>query len=187
LKTILILASGNGTNARNIISHFTENQEVGIIGVISSSENAGVVEVARSLNTKCLVVDKEELNSGRFVSFLRKANPTLIVLAGFLLMVPKEITEMFRVVNIHPSLLPRHGGKGMHGMNVHRAVIEAGDEESGITIHWADAEYDRGEIIEQHRCKVLPGDTPETLCQRVRQLESAYPEAIERILTLDID
>lgn len=182
MKTILILASGNGSNARNIIEYFTGSDEVGILGVISSNKDAGVVDVVNSLGTKCLVVSKEELNSGRFIGFLRRANPTLIILAGFLLMVPKDITDMFRVVNIHPSLLPRHGGKGMHGMNVHRSVIESGDTETGITIHWANAEYDEGEVIEQHRCPVLPGDTQETLSQRVRELEKEYPSTIERIL-----
>lgn len=182
MKTILILASGNGSNARNIIEHFAGSEEVGIIGVISSKKDAGVVEVANSLDTKCLVVDSVEINSGSFISFLRKANPTLIVLAGFLLMVPKDITDMFRVVNIHPSLLPKHGGKGMHGMNVHRSVIESGDTETGITIHWANDKYDEGEVIEQHRCQALPGDTPEMLSQRVRELEKEYPSVIERIL-----
>jgi phosphoribosylglycinamide formyltransferase-1 len=182
MKTILILASGNGSNARNIIEHFTGSDEVGILGVISSSKDVGVVGVANSLGTKCLVVSKEELNSGRFIGFLRRANPTLIVLAGFLLMIPKDITDMFRVVNIHPSLLPKHGGKGMHGMNVHRSVIESGDTETGITIHWANAEYDEGEVIEQHRCPVLLGDTPEILSERVRKLEKEYPLSIERIL-----
>ena len=182
MKTILILASGNGSNTRNIIEYFTGSDEVGILGVSSSNKDAGVVDVANSLGTKCLVVSKEELNSGRFIGFLRRANPTLIVLAGFLLMVPKDITDMFRVVNIHPSLLPRHGGKGMHGMNVHRSVIESGDTETGITIHWANAEYDEGEVIEQHRCPVLLGDTPEILSERVRNLEKEYPLSIERIL-----
>jgi phosphoribosylglycinamide formyltransferase-1 len=182
MKTILILASGNGSNARNIIEHFAGSDEVGILGVISSSKEAGVVDVTNSLGTKCLVVSKEELNSGRFIGFLRRANPTLIVLAGFLLMIPKDITDMFRVVNIHPSLLPRHGGKGMYGMNVHRSVIESGDTETGITIHWANAEYDEGEVIEQHRCTVLLGDTPEILNERVRKLEKEYPLSIERIL-----
>lgn len=182
MKTLLILASGNGSNTRNIIEHFTGSEEVGIIGVISSKKDAGVVEVANSFGTKCLVVDSEEINSGRFISFLRKANPTLIVLAGFLLMVPKDITDMFRVVNIHPSLLPKHGGKGMYGMNVHRSVIESGDLETGITIHWTNGEYDKGEIIDQYRCQVLPDDTPEILSERVRELEKEYPSVIERIL-----
>lgn len=182
MKTILILASGNGSNARNIIEHFAGSDEVGILGVISSNKDAGVVDVANSLGIKCLVVSKEELNSGRFIGFLRRANPTLIVLAGFLLMIPKDITNMFCVVNIHPSLLPKHGGKGMHGMNVHRSVIDSGDTETGITIHWANAEYDKGEIIEQYRCSVLPNDTPETVSQKVRELEKEYPSTIERIL-----
>lgn len=182
MKTILILASGNGSNARNIIEHFTGSDEVGILGVISSNKDAGVVEVANSLGKKCLVVSKEELNSGRFIGFLRRANPTLIVLAGFLLMVPKDITDMFRVVNIHPSLLPRHGGKGMHGLNVHRSVIESGDVETGITIHWANARYDEGEIIEQFTCPVMPGEDPETLQARVKSLEAKFPEVIERII-----
>jgi phosphoribosylglycinamide formyltransferase-1 len=182
MKTILILASGNGSNTRNIIEYFAGSDEVGILGVISSSKDAGVVDVANSFGKKCLVVSKEELNSGRFIGFLRRANPTLIVLAGFLLMIPKDITDMFRVVNIHPSLLPKHGGKGMHGMHVHRSVIDSGDTETGITIHWANAEYDKGEIIEQYRCSVLPNDTSETVSQKVRELEKEYPSTIERIL-----
>jgi phosphoribosylglycinamide formyltransferase-1 len=182
MKTILILASGNGTNAANIVDYFKDSEEVGIIGIISNNENGGVVEVAKSRGIKFVIIDNEDFKSGNFISFLRWARPSLIVLAGFLIMLPKEITDMFRVVNIHPSLLPKHGGKGMYGMNVHRSVIESGDLETGITIHWANGEYDKGEIIDQYRCQVLPGDTPEILSERVRKLEKEYPLSIERIL-----
>jgi phosphoribosylglycinamide formyltransferase-1 len=178
---IAILASGNGTNARNIARSLKGTK---ICCLICNKADAGAVDVAREEGIPCHIVGKAGLESGEAERILDDYRPDLLVLAGFLLMVPSSITERYPTVNIHPSLLPKFGGKGMHGMNVHRAAIEAGEKESGITIHWANARYDEGEIIEQHRCPVLEGDTPESLSERVRQLEmDFFPSAISRTIS----
>ncbi len=178
MKKILIFASGNGTNAKNIIARL-RGTGIGVCGLISSRPDAKAVEVAREEGIRCEIVGKGDLESEVFLSLLKTLDPDLIVLAGFLLMVPKQITDSFRVVNIHPSLLPKYGGKGMHGMKVHEAVIAAREKESGITIHWANERYDEGEIIAQFRCEVSESDTPETLASKIRALEmNNFPETI---------
>lgn len=182
MKKLLILASGAGTNAKNIIDRM-KGTDVRICGIISSRADAGVVEVARKEGLPYSVWSKAELESGKLISLLRRLGPDLIVLAGFLLMVPKEVTEMFRVVNVHPSLLPKYGGKGMHGMKVHEAVVAAGERESGITIHWANERYDEGEIIAQFRCEVSESDTPEALAAKIKELERHnFPDTILDII-----
>lgn len=182
MKNLLILASGAGSNAKNIIERMA-GTDVRVCGLICSRSDAGALEVAKSAGIPCSVMTKEDIEKGKLESLLRRLGPDLIVLAGFLLMVPKEITEMFRVVNVHPSLLPKYGGKGMHGMKVHQAVIAAREKESGITIHWANERYDDGEIISQHRCRVDERDTPETLAAKIKELERQnFPDAILDII-----
>jgi phosphoribosylglycinamide formyltransferase-1 len=182
MKKLLILASGAGTNAKNIIDKM-KGTDVRVCGIISSNANAGVVEVARKEGLPCSVFSKEDIESGKLASLLRMLDPDLVVLAGFLLMVPKEVTDTFRVANVHPSLLPKFGGKGMHGMKVHQAVVAAGERESGITIHWANERYDEGEIIAQFRCDVSESDTPETLAAKIKGLElNNFPDTILDII-----
>ena len=123
------------------------------------------------------------MENGEVLNLLRTIEPDLIVLAGFLLKIPKEITDEFRTVNVHPALLPKYGGKGMYGMNVHKAVIDSFDIESGITIHWANENYDEGQIIEQFRCPISSLDTPETLAIKIQNLErDFFPKIISNII-----
>ena len=181
MKSIIIFASGNGTNAQSIISYL-RNSGVAI-SLVCNRSDAKVLDVARNCGIDYEVISKAQLESGYVLSQLVQSNPNLIVLAGFLLKMPKEITDRFRVVNIHPSLLPKFGGKGMHGINVHRAVIESGEKESGITVHWVDENYDEGAIIAQFRCEVGQSDKPEELAAKIHMLElKNFPEIVFDLL-----
>lgn len=182
MKSLLILASGAGTNAKNIIEKMA-GTDVRVCGLICSRADAGALEIAKQAGVPCCVMGKADIEGGKLISLLRRLGPDLVVLAGFLLMVPKEVTDSFRVLNVHPSLLPKYGGKGMHGMKVHEAVIAAGERESGITIHWANDRYDEGEIVAQHRCEVSEQDTPETLAAKIKELErDNFPQSILDII-----
>lgn len=186
MKKIAILASGEGTNAEQIIRHFEASETARVVLVVSNKSQAGVLRRADRLGVPSAVVSAAGFASGEALQVLRQSGADLIVLAGFLLRVPDDILHEWphRIVNIHPSLLPKFGGKGMYGSNVHRAVIEAGEHESGITIHYIDEHYDQGTVILQATCPVLTDDTPDTLAARVHQLEyKHYPEVIEEVLT----
>ena len=142
-----------------------------------------MLDIARNENLPSSIISKTQLENGEVLNLLRTIKPDLIVLAGFILKIPKEITDEFRTVNVHPALLPKYGGKGMYGMNVHKAVIDSFDVESGITIHWANENYDEGQIIEQFRCQVSSLDTPETLAIKIQNLERDYfPKTISNII-----
>ena len=181
MKSIIIFASGNGTNTQNIINYF-RGSEVVISKIICNYSGAKVLDIARNENIESIIISKDQLDTDGVINLLKQLEPDLIVLAGFLLKLPKSITDLFRIVNIHPSLLPKFGGKGMWGMNVHKAVIESFEEESGITIHWVNENYDDGNIIKQYKCKLSDLDTPETLSERIKELELNYPSVIESIL-----
>jgi phosphoribosylglycinamide formyltransferase-1 len=140
------------------------------------------LDIARNENIESIIVSKDQLDTDGVLNLLKQLEPDLIVLAGFLLKMPKSITDTFKIVNLHPSLLPKFGGKGMWGMNVHKAVIESFEEESGITIHWVNENYDEGNIIKQYKCRVSDLDTPETLSEKIRDLELNYPSVIKSIL-----
>jgi phosphoribosylglycinamide formyltransferase-1 len=185
---IAILASGSGTNAENIIRFFQEknsNSQVNL--VITNRRQAVVRERAARLSVPSLYFAKEEWERGDAVlAALQEYGIDWIILAGFLLRVPESILNAYsdKVINIHPALLPKYGGKGMYGDRVHEAVIAAGEKESGITIHYVNAQYDEGAIICQAKCPVLPEDTPHTLAQRIHLLEYAYfPKTIEEVIT----
>jgi phosphoribosylglycinamide formyltransferase 1 len=187
MKNVAIFASGEGTNAENLIRHFANDPRIRIKLVVTNNENAGVVKKAEHYRKNIQIVSKEALEkySEQLVEFLKVEKIDLIVLAGFLLKVPGAMISAFRgkIINIHPSLLPKYGGKGMYGMRVHKAVIENKDTESGVTIHLVDEEYDRGDIILQARCKVDENETPDSLSQKIRQLEFKYlPVAVEKFL-----
>ncbi len=185
MKRIAILASGEGTNAERIVRYFEGNPDVEVAVIIASRPTAGVVGRAERLGVPCRVVTPAEFAEGKGLEVLREYGTDFVVLAGFLSRVPDTIVHSYErcMVNIHPSLLPKFGGKGMYGMHVHRAVLEAGEKESGITIQYISEQYDRGDIIFQARCPVLPDDTPETLAARVHQLEYRhYPEIIGKLL-----
>lgn len=189
-KNIAIFASGSGTNAENIIRHFQGNKDVNVALVVSNKSDAYVLVRAANLHVPSLTLTREEFARGEELARLMKERGIdFIVLAGFLLRVPEALIEAYpgRIVNIHPALLPKYGGKGMYGDRVHRAVVEAGERESGITIHLIDEQYDRGTTVFQAKCPVLPGDTPDDVARKVHALEYAhYPEVIGHLLA-DLD
>lgn len=181
-----ILASGSGSNAENIASYFRNSKIVNVKLILTNNPKAGVNERAKKLNIHCEVVEKDRFIDGKTVSeFLKKENIDFLVLAGFLLLVPPQIIALFqgRIINIHPALLPDHGGKGFYGNNVHKSVIDSGAFMSGITIHHVNEKFDEGEIIFQAACHVSKTETPETLAQKIHALEYAYfPIVIEKLL-----
>ena len=185
MKKLAILASGTGTNAERITQYFAEKKTAEVKLIITNKEGPGVIERAERLNVPCRVVSSKEFKEGKALQVLKEYDVDFIILAGFLLMVPDDILHNYpnRIVNIHPSLLPKYGGKGMYGLRVHEAVLASGDTESGITIHHVNEHYDQGAIILQAKCPVLPDDTPDTLASRVHQLEyEHFPVAIENLL-----
>lgn len=185
MKNIAILASGEGTNAERIIRYFKEKEGIRVAVVIASRQAAGVVKRAELLHVPCRVIGSAGFASVEALQVLREYATDFVVLAGFLLRIPDDILHAYpqRMVNIHPSLLPKFGGKGMYGIRVHEAVLAAGEAESGITIQYINERYDEGDYIFQARCPVLSGDTPETLAERVHRLEyQYYPEVIERLV-----
>ena len=189
-KNIAVLASGSGTNAENIIRFFQEKSLACVALVLTNRQNAFVLERARGLGVPCLYFSKSDWESGEAIlSVLREHKIDFVVLAGFLARVPDRVLHAYsnKMINIHPSLLPKFGGKGMYGDRVHEAVIAAGEKESGITIHYTNEHYDEGAIICQVKCPVLPEDTPEELAQRIHVLEyEAYPKVIERLLESEV-
>jgi phosphoribosylglycinamide formyltransferase-1 len=186
MKKIAIFASGSGTNAENIIRYFSTGNIAKVALVLSNRREAYVLQRAKALKVKTAFFDRNDFcASGSVNELLLREDISLIVLAGFLWLVPEQILNSFkgRIINIHPALLPAYGGKGMYGERVHRAVIENGETESGITIHHVNSRYDEGDIIFQARCSVDPCDTPETLAAKVHALEyEHYPPVIEQLI-----
>lgn len=185
MKKIVLFASGNGTNAEEIIKYFKKNSLGTVAAVFTNNSNAKVIEKAKKLEVKALVFNRTELNEEFVLSKLKKINPDLIVLAGFLLKFPEHIIEAYpnKIINIHPALLPNYGGKGMYGMNVHNAVFENKEKETGITIHYVTPNYDEGAIIFQKSVTVLDCKSPEEIAEKVHQLEHKYfPQVISDIL-----
>ena len=183
---IAIFASGSGSNAENIIHFFQNNPRIQVIGVLSNKADAYVLELARRLHVPTFVFNRDDFfRSDRVLEQLRAWKTDFIVLAGFLWKVPESLVEAYdrRIVNIHPALLPRYGGKGMYGMHVHEAVVAAGERESGITIHYVNARYDEGNTIFQARCHVEPSDTPEDVANKVHALEyEHFPQVIQEVI-----
>ncbi len=186
MSNIAIFASGSGTNAEQIIRHFSGNPNHSVRLVLSNKPDAFVLERARNLGVPAGVFDREMFYKTRLVLDTLITNEIdVLVLAGFLWLIPENLLVTFpqRILNIHPALLPDFGGKGMYGMRVHEAVLLEGRTKSGITIHLIDEEYDRGRILFQAECPVNPGDTPDVLASRIHQLEHKhYPEQIRRFL-----
>lgn len=186
MRNIAIFASGSGTNAENIIKYFSNKNCAKVSLVLSNKPQALVLKRAEALNVPALFFDRKQLyESGDVSGYLTLYKIDFIVLAGFLWLVPENMIEKYRgrIINIHPALLPAHGGKGMYGDIVHRSVIENREKVSGITIHYVNDKYDEGDIIFQARCKVDPRDTPETLAQKVHSLEYMhYPRIIEELV-----
>ena len=183
---IAIFASGNGSNAQNIIDYFENSSFVKISLILCNKKSAFVLERAKPLNIPYFIFSFEELSSSNIVqSKLNEFNIDFVVLAGFLLKLPLSLIKVFpnKIVNIHPALLPKYGGKGMYGKHVHQAVIESKEKISGITIHYVNEKYDEGKIIFQTSCKVEETDTPETLAEKIHILEHEfYPKVIENVI-----
>lgn len=186
VKQIAIFASGAGSNAQKIIDHFRENKRVKIALIVCNKPEAGVLKIAEKEGIPALLIVKEQFFRGNaYVPALKEKNIDLIVLAGFLWKIPVTLIQAYpgKIVNIHPALLPKYGGKGMYGQFVHAAVIAAGEKESGITIHYVDEHYDHGDIIFQAVCPVFSGDTPELLAKRIHELEHKhFPVVVEKLL-----
>ena len=181
---IIIFASGSGTNAENIIEYFNTRDDVTVSWVISNNPEAGVLERAGRLNVPSRVISRKEMSSAEFLEFL-KVEADFIVLAGFLLKVPDSIVNAFpgAIVNIHPALLPKYGGKGMYGMHVHKAVVANKEPISGITIHYVNEHYDEGAIIFQKTVALERDDTAEDVARKIHVLEQEnFPRVIDEIL-----
>jgi len=186
---IAVFASGNGTNAENLIKYFNlkADSKIRVTLVVTNRSEAGVIERATRLDVPVTHVPRDKFTDADYVlNLMDSYKIDAIVLAGFLLMVPEYLLKRFpdRIINIHPSLLPRHGGKGMYGAHVHRAVIESGDTETGITIHLVNEEYDSGRILFQASVPVEPTDTPTDVEHKIHELEQAhFPRVVSEILT----
>ena len=190
VKKIAILASGSGSNAENIANYFKGSDYAEVSFIIANNPDAYVIERAKRLNIEYAVVTKAQfMEADSIIDMLKERDIDFVVLAGFLLLVPAKLIQAYpgRIVNIHPALLPKHGGKGMYGDRVHKAVVESGDTESGITIHLIDEQYDKGTTFFQAKCPVLLTDTPDDVATKVHALEyEHFPHVIEEILhTLD--
>ncbi len=186
MTNIAIFVSGSGTNCENIIRHFADDANVHVALVLSNKPDAYALVRAKSHHVPTAVLTKAEFNDETKVMDLLKAHEVnFIVLAGFLLMIPPFLVSAFhqRMLNIHPALLPKFGGKGMYGHHVHEAVKAAGEKETGITIHWVSDDCDAGEIVAQYSTPLTDSDTPDDIAEKVHLLEQAYfPEVIARVL-----
>lgn len=188
MKRIAIFASGNGTNAENLIKFFQDNKNISVVKVLSNNPKAQVLERAKRLNVSTLTFDRQALiETDEVLHVLNEYEPDLIVLAGFLWKFPEKILNAYpnKVINIHPALLPKYGGKGMYGTYVHQAVVNNKETEAGITIHYVNENYDEGAIIFQAKCLVEPSDTPEDVANKIHTLEMEhFPKIIESMLTV---
>ena len=185
MKKIVIFASGSGTNAENIIKYFRRTNTGMVVAVFTNNPNAKVIERTQNLQIPTEIFSKDELSESKVLQKLNLLQPDLIVLAGFLLKLPKNIIESYpnAIINIHPALLPKYGGKGMYGVNVHKAIVENKEKETGITIHYVNENYDEGSIIFQKKVTVLVTDTPEVVAEKIHELEQKYfPTVIESLL-----
>lgn len=184
---LAIFASGAGSNAEQVLKFFRSHPAIKVALVVSNRSNAGVLDIAKAYGVPTVIVGKSELyESNHIVEILRNFEINFIVLAGFLLKVPAVLVELFpdKIINIHPALLPKFGGKGMYGIHVHQAVKDGNETETGITIHYVNEHYDEGNIIFQASCAILPTDEVDTIRQKVQKLEHEhFPIVIEKLLT----
>lgn len=185
MKSLIIFASGTGTNTQAIVNHFRLDQQARIALIVTNNPAAGVLKIAETEGIPSLVINRDSFKDERLIETLRAHNPSLLVLAGFLWKIPARMVEAFpgKIVNIHPALLPAFGGKGMYGEHVHKAVIASRSPASGITIHYVNEHYDAGDIIVQAHCPVRETDDTHSLAERVHQLEHFfYPRTLEFLL-----
>ena len=187
-KNIVVFASGSGSNAVKIYEYFSGLNNVNIASLYCNNPNAKVLERFKSFNIDTVLFSKDDFKSNTILNSLKKVNPDLIVLAGFLLKIPKDITNFFKnkIINIHPALLPLYGGKGMYGENIHKAVIKNKEKMSGLTIHYVNDKYDDGTIIFQKIIRIEPGETPLSLSKKILTEEHInYPVEIGKLLAND--
>lgn len=185
VQRIAIFASGSGTNAQAIMEHFEGSGKADVALVVCNKSGARVMERAVERGIKTVLISKEDVSSGELLEILKANRINFVVLAGYLWLIPDYLVKAFpnKIVNIHPALLPKYGGKGMYGMNVHKAVIANGENESGITIHFVNEQYDEGQILFQASCEVQPNDTPESLAERIHALEHKhFPVELEKLI-----
>ena len=185
MKRIAIFASGTGTNAQNIIKHFHKSSVAKVVHVLSNNKDAKVLDRAKELNINTIVFDRTDFYKSDSLIEQLKKEVDFIVLAGFLWKVPLNMIEAFplKIVNIHPALLPKYGGKGMYGMQVHRAIVENKESKSGITIHYVNENYDEGAIIFQRSVQISPNDSPEAVAAKIHKLEQKhFPQVLEKLL-----
>lgn len=186
MKKILLFASGTGSNVENILKYFKDNDEISVVSVFSNNPKAPVLTIAEQHGVPTYVFDRPALEGGTVLNALHEAQPDLIVLAGFLWKMPEAIVHSYpdKIINIHPALLPKYGGKGMYGMNVHRTILEEKEQETGITIHYVNEHYDEGVYIEQQSISIAECTTPEEIAAKVHVLEHLhFPRVIAQILT----
>ena len=185
MKRIVIFASGSGTNAENIIKYFKQSTIATVVRVLTNKQHAKVLGRANRLNVKSLYFSKKAFAEDDTILNLLKKEADYIILAGFLWHIPAKIVEAFpnKIINIHPALLPKYGGKGMYGMHVHNAVVENKEKKTGITIHYVNENYDEGAIIFQEKVSVQPNDTPEMVATKIHELEyEHFPRVIEQVI-----
>ena len=186
MKNLVLFASGSGSNAEKIIEHFKGSDQVRITHIYCNNPSAGIIQRAERLGIPCRVFDRESYKNGTVLKEVQSLRTDWIILAGFLWLIPADFVKAFpqRIVNIHPALLPKFGGKGMYGHFVHEAVIENKETESGISIHLVDELYDHGKVVFQATCNVQPDDTPDTLAARIHELEHQhYATVIEELVS----
>lgn len=185
-KNIAIFASGTGSNAKKIIDHFKHHSGINVSLIVSNNPSAKVLIMAEQEGVPSVVIDREIFASEKHIlKIFNKYFVDYVVLAGFLWLVPTYLVKAYenKMINIHPALLPSYGGKGMYGMNVHQAVKEAGEKESGITIHYVNEQYDDGDIVFQKACTLSEIDTPKTIAKKVQELEHRYfPRIVEQLV-----
>ena len=181
----MLFASGNGSNAEQIINYFKNSENAKVIAIFSNKSDAKVLDRAKNHNISSVVFSKAQINEGYVLEKLQQFQPDLIVLAGFLLKFPESLLKVYpKVINIHPALLPKYGGKGMYGMNVHQAVLDNKEIETGITIHYVNEHYDEGEFIFQKAVTIEECKTAEEIAHKIHELEHQYfPEVIASIIT----
>ena len=187
VKNIAILASGAGSNAQKILEHFSDRMDISVRLIVSNKQEAGVLNIAKVASIDTFVVTRDSFYSSTdLLVELNKRNIDFIVLAGFLWLIPPYLIQHYpdRIINIHPALLPKYGGKGMYGHFVHEAVHLAKDNHSGITIHYVNEKYDEGSIVFQEKCEILPSDQPEDIAKKVQVLEHLYyPTVIDQLVS----
>jgi phosphoribosylglycinamide formyltransferase-1 len=186
MRKIVIFASGSGTNAENIIRHFKATKTAIVEAVFTNKADAQVIQRAEKYQVPSQVFSKNDLETGKVLQKINAIQPDLIVLAGFLLKFPESIVAAYpdKIINIHPALLPKYGGKGMYGMHVHQAVVENKEPKTGITIHYVNENYDEGNVIFQKEVAVLISDTPEVVAAKIHELEQDhFPAVIEKLIT----